>query len=152
VLMHADDRGIDDLHRRIMSGGQRLHDLVPDAGPPPADKAVVAGRTGPVDFRQIAPRRARPQDPEYAIVDTPVVDAGNATWFVREHRADDAPFEVGEFVTHDSILPFGSLAHDHGINSQTACPLLAGERTYGGCREIDAFDPNRKSLPIDSWR
>src|SRR5262249_13388606 len=109
VLMPADDRGVDHLHRRIMSGGQRLHDLVPDAGPLPADKAVVAGRTGPADFRQIAPRRARPQDPEYAIEDTPVVHAGNAARLVREHRFDDAPFVVAEFIAHESMLPFGSL-------------------------------------------
>jgi len=47
VLVHADDTGVDHLHRRTMSGSQHLYDLVPDIGPPPADKAVVAGRTGP---------------------------------------------------------------------------------------------------------
>jgi SAM-dependent methyltransferase len=35
--VHAHDRRIDHLHRRIMSSGQRLHDPVPDACPPPAD-------------------------------------------------------------------------------------------------------------------
>jgi hypothetical protein len=41
-------------------------------------------------------------------------------------------------------LRFGSLNHaqDQGINGQTACPLLEGERTCGGHREIDAIDPN----------
>ena len=43
------------------------------------------------------------------------------------------------------MLPFGSLNHaqDHGINGQTACPLLEGERTYGRHSEIDAIDPIR---------
>ena len=33
VLMHTDNGRIDHLHRRIMSCGQCLHNLVPDAGP-----------------------------------------------------------------------------------------------------------------------
>ena len=134
MLVHADDRRIDHLHGRIMSGGQRLHDPVPDASPPPANEPIVASRTGSVAFRQIAPWRARPQDPEDAVEDTPVVHAGNAARLVREHRLDDAPFVVAEFIAHDSMLHFGSLNHaqDQGINGQTACPLLKGERTYGG--------------------
>ena len=42
------------------------------------------------------------------------------------------------------MLHFESLnyAQDQGINGQTACPLLEGERTYGRHREIDAIDPN----------
>jgi hypothetical protein len=41
------------------------------------------------------------------------------------------------------MLRFESLNHaqDQGINGQTARPLLEGERTYGGHREIDAIDP-----------
>ena len=61
--------------------------------------------------------------------------------------------------THDSMLHFESLNHaqDLGINGQTACPLLEGERTYGGHREIDAIDPNvwsgRASQEVSSsWR
>ena len=43
------------------------------------------------------------------------------------------------------MLHFESLNHaqDQGINGQTACPLLEGERTYGGHREIDAHDPEQ---------
>jgi hypothetical protein len=37
VLVHAHDRGIDHLHRRIMTGSQRIHDLIPDASPPPTN-------------------------------------------------------------------------------------------------------------------
>jgi hypothetical protein len=145
MLVHAHDRRIDHLHDRLMSSGQRLHDLVPDASPPPADEPIVAGRTRSVDFRQIAPWCARPQHPEDAIEDASVVHAGNATRLVREHRFDDAPFAVAQFIAHDSMLHFESLNHaqDQGINGQTACPLLEGERTYGGHREIDAIDPQR---------
>src|SRR5215469_12724073 len=125
MLVHSHDRGIDHLHSRFMSGGQRLHDLVPNAGPPPTDKTVVAGRAGTIDFRQIPPRRARAQDPEDAIEDTPIGHAGNAARLVREHRLDDAPLAVTEFIAHDSMLHFESLNRDqdHGINGQTAGPL-----------------------------
>jgi hypothetical protein len=102
----------------------------------------VAG-AGHINFRQVPPRRPRPQDPEDAIEDTPVVHAGNAARLVREHRFDDAAFAVTEFIAHDSMLSFGSLNHvrDHGINGQTACPLLGDERTYGRHSDIDAIDP-----------
>jgi hypothetical protein len=39
VLVHAQNGGIDHLHRRVMTGGQRIHDLVPHASPPPTDEA-----------------------------------------------------------------------------------------------------------------
>jgi hypothetical protein len=101
----------------------------------------------------------RPQDPEDAIEDTPVVHAGNAAWFVREHRFDDAPFAIAEFIAHDSMLHFGSKNHaqDQGIKVQTACPLLEGERTYSRHRENDAIDPMygpavRRKRFSSSWR
>jgi hypothetical protein len=53
MLVHALDRRIDHLHRRIISSGQRLHDPVPDAGPPPANEPIVASRTGSVGVREI---------------------------------------------------------------------------------------------------
>ena len=129
-----------------MCACQRLQDPVPDAGPSPANEPIVASGPGSVDFRKVTPRRARPQHPEDALEDTPVVHAGNAAWFVRE-RFDDAPFAVAGFLAHDSILHFGSLNHaqDQGINGQTACPLLEGEPTYGRHREIDAIDPKATS-------
>ena len=57
VLVHAHDRRVDHLHRRVMSGGERIHDLVPDASPAPANEAIVAGGMGTEALRQIAPRR-----------------------------------------------------------------------------------------------
>jgi len=35
VLVHAHNGGIDHLHRRVMTGGQRIHDLVPHAASAP---------------------------------------------------------------------------------------------------------------------
>lgn len=58
MLVHADDRRIDHLHRRIMCGGQRIHDPVADTSPLLATEEVVASRIGTVAAWQIAPRRA----------------------------------------------------------------------------------------------
>jgi hypothetical protein len=41
MLVHAHNGGIDHLHRRVMTGGQRIHDLVPYASPPPTNEAIV---------------------------------------------------------------------------------------------------------------
>jgi len=57
MLLHAHDRGIDHLHRRIMTGGKRFHDLVPVAGLPPAHEAIVASRVWPIVPWQVAPWR-----------------------------------------------------------------------------------------------
>jgi hypothetical protein len=48
MLVHPDDGRIDHLHRRIVSHRQRIHDLIPDASPAPANEAVVASRRGTV--------------------------------------------------------------------------------------------------------
>jgi len=57
VLMHAHDGGIDHLHRRVVTGSLRFHDLVPDASPPPPNEAIVTGGAGTIDFWQVAPWR-----------------------------------------------------------------------------------------------
>ena len=82
-------------------------------------------------------------------LDTPVVDAGNATRFVREHRFNDAPFAVAEFMAHESMIHFGSLNHaqDQEINCQTARLCLERERTCGRHREMDAIDPGCVKTP-----
>ncbi len=53
--MHAHDGCIDHLHRRVMTGGQRIHDPIPDASLPPTNEAVVASGAGAIGFRPIAP-------------------------------------------------------------------------------------------------
>jgi hypothetical protein len=40
LLVHAHNGGIDHLHRRVMTGGQRNHGLVPYASPPPTNEAM----------------------------------------------------------------------------------------------------------------
>jgi hypothetical protein len=57
VLVHAHDRGINHLHRRVMTGSQRIHDLVPDASLPPPNDAIVTGRAGTKGLWQVAPWR-----------------------------------------------------------------------------------------------
>jgi len=50
MLVDAHDGGIDHLHRRVMTGGQRIHDPVPYASPPPANEAIIASCAGTIDF------------------------------------------------------------------------------------------------------
>src|ERR1700722_18668463 len=57
VLVHADDRGIDHLHRRVTTGGQCIHDPVPDASPPPTNEAIVACPVSLIASGQVAPRQ-----------------------------------------------------------------------------------------------
>lgn len=46
VLVHPRDRGIDHLDRRVVTGGQGIHNPVPNASLPPTDKAIVASGAG----------------------------------------------------------------------------------------------------------
>src|SRR5258708_29930652 len=55
MLVHTHDGCIDHLHRAIVSGGKRFHDLVPDASLSPAHKAIVASRVWPIVLWQVAP-------------------------------------------------------------------------------------------------
>jgi hypothetical protein len=54
VLVHAHDGGIDHLHRRIMTGGQCIHDPVPNASPPPPHEAIVTSGAGTIGLGQVA--------------------------------------------------------------------------------------------------
>jgi hypothetical protein len=119
-LVHAHDRGIDHLHRRIMTSGQRIHDLVPDSRPPPANEATITSGAGTKGRWQVAPGRTRTEDPKDAIEHATIIYTPNATRFVRQHRFDGGPFIIAEFAAHDSRLPFRSLNHVHGsvINPQ----------------------------------
>src|ERR1035438_232448 len=72
VLVYAHNGGIDHLYRRIVTSGQRIHDPVPYS-PTPTNEAIVAGRAGTVDLRQIAPRRTRTQDPKDAVEHATVI-------------------------------------------------------------------------------
>jgi len=52
VLVHAHDGGIDHLHRRVMTGRQRIHDPIPNASPLPPNEAIVTSGAGTVVLRQ----------------------------------------------------------------------------------------------------
>jgi predicted secreted protein len=142
MLVHAHDGCIDHLHHAIMSGGQRFHDLVPDASLPPANEAIVAARVWPIVLWQVAPRRTRTQDPEDAVEHATVIYTPNTARLVRQHLFDGSPFLITEFVAHDSKLRFGSLTHAPGgtikpegpiaanANALTLLPLLEHQQTW----------------------
>jgi len=124
--MHMHDGGIDHLHRRIMTGCQRIHDLVPDASLPPPNEAIVTSGAWTIGCWQIAPWRTRAQNPKDAIEHATVIYPPNAARLVRQHRLDRGPFVVAEFVAHDSRLRFRSMNHGLGsaINSDGPQPRL----------------------------
>ena len=99
--MHPHDRAIDHLHLAVMGLGDRVHQPVPDARLAPTIKAIVGGRVRPVSLGQIAPRRARAQDPEDAIEDPPIVARLAAAAVLGQKRLDNAPLEIGQVVAHD---------------------------------------------------
>ena len=78
MLMHANNRRVDHLHGGIMGAGQCAHKLGPHARPSPANEAIVAGGVRAEVVRQIAPWRARSQDPEDAIEDATVIHSWHA--------------------------------------------------------------------------
>ena len=59
----------------VMSSGESIHDLIPDARPAPTNEAIVTGGMGTESLQQIAPRRSWSQDPEDGIEDAAVVHA-----------------------------------------------------------------------------
>src|SRR4029077_7430957 len=73
VLMHSDNRRVDDLTGCVMRRGRRVHDPAPDTSPPPADKAIIGGSIRAQASGQVAPRCAGAQHPEDAIEDTAVI-------------------------------------------------------------------------------
>jgi hypothetical protein len=62
MLVDTYNGRIDQLHGRIVSRRQAIHDPIPDASPSPAAEAIVASRRRSIALRQIAPRRAQSED------------------------------------------------------------------------------------------
>ena len=157
--MHTDNRRVDHLHGRVMGSSQRVHDPAPDARPPPANEAIVAGGIGTEAVRQIAPRCPGSQYPKDAVEDTAVVHPWDTARLVRQHRLDGRPLMVGEFVAHDFEAPsFGSLqsqacgiAMAMSATSLTTrlqfhlftrpCKGRSGERSPGSCRVRWRYQP-----------
>src|SRR6476659_7968691 len=121
--MNADNRRVDHLHGRVMGSSQRVHNLGPNARPPPANKAVVAGGIWPEAAGQIAPWCSGSQDPKDAIEDTAVVYTRHPARLVRQHWPDGSPLMVGEFIAHDSKLPVLALESRGHVRSQ--CSLAS---------------------------
>ena len=80
-------------------GSIKDFDPPPDAGPPPSDKAIVAGGAWAVPLWQIAPWRTGSQHPEDAVQHAAVIHARHATGFVGEKRFDHAPFGVSQVIS-----------------------------------------------------
>ena len=68
---------------RIMTSSQRIHDLVPDSGPPPANEAIRTSSAGTKDRWQVTPGRTRTEDPKDAIEHATIIYTPNATRLVR---------------------------------------------------------------------
>ncbi len=102
MLTHAHDRAVDHLHLAAVGFHDGIHQLVPDAGFPPAIEAVVDRRVGTIALRQISLRRACAKDVEHAVHDLPIVPRLRPASIHRQKRIDDAPLEFREIVTsHD---------------------------------------------------
>ena len=101
MLMYADDRRVDHLHRGVMGASQCIHNPGPHARSTPANETIVTSGARAECMRQIAPWWSRSQHPEDAIEDTTVIDPWHAARLVRQHRLDGGLLIVGEFVAHD---------------------------------------------------
>ena len=104
--MHAHDRCIDHLHRRVMTGGQRIHGPIPDASLPLTNEAVVASGAVAIGFRQIAPGGTCAQPDARERADLLDVSDGRATARVLTHYlVDAADRECPQFIgQRDDVL------------------------------------------------
>ena len=89
--MNTRDRGVDHLDVAVASRGDGVHEAILMAGIAPA---VVAGRAGAIVLRQIAPRRARAQHPQDAVLSMPIVGPWHALRLVGRKRSDGRPIEI----------------------------------------------------------
>ena len=105
---------------------------------PPANEAIVAGGVRAEVVRQIAPWRARSQDPEDAIEDATVIHSRHAARLIRQHGLDSSPFIIGEFVAHDSSSQFGSLNHRGLANRNASNPAPSALTGRSGHRPADS--------------
>lgn len=99
--MDAHERTVDHLHLAVVGRDDGIHQPIPDAGLAPAIEAIVDGRVRPISFRQVAPGRPCPQDPEDAAEDAAIVLWLAAATARRKNRLDNAPLEIRQVVAHD---------------------------------------------------
>src|ERR1700747_898585 len=129
--MHADNRSVDHLHSRIVTCGKGFYDAAPYANPPPSNKAIVAGGVRTKVDWQVPPRRARSQDPEDAVENTPIIHSRHAARLIRQHRLNGRPFIIREFVAHDSSPRFRGLNHGSAVslNQESGRSLCTRKQT-----------------------
>jgi hypothetical protein len=99
--MDAHNRAVDHLHLAVVRLDDGIHQAIPDAYFAPAVEAIVGSRVRPVSLRQIAPRRARPQHPEDAVENPPIVLRLAASTALGQERHDDTPLQIRQVVAHD---------------------------------------------------
>ena len=145
--MYADHRRVDQLHGNVMGVSKSVHDPSPDAGMPPASEAVVVGgiRT---KLRQVSPWCPGAQHPEDAVEDAAIVHPWRAPRLVRQHRPDDGPFIVSEFLAPR----FWGLNHGSGAILNTAWQRRFGRYAPESGSNMLTFsfvghDPPRTSTP-----
>jgi hypothetical protein len=94
VLVRPDNRTVDYLNVSIFSMRDGSKDTVPDARTSPPHEPVVASRVGAISLWQIPPRRSRPQYPEDAVQNPPIIDARDALRLTGQDRFDETPLGV----------------------------------------------------------
>ena len=75
--------------------------FLPDAFVTPADEAAVSIAPGAVTLRQVAPRRASAQNPEYGVDETTIVlgNAAPCAFTPWQKRFKQRPGAIGDVVT-----------------------------------------------------
>jgi hypothetical protein len=87
---HVDGRGL----TRSRSSGYRVENVCPVPGMTPSVEAIYTGRMRTASGWNVCPGRTCSQPPEYTVQNTPVVNAGLTTHFVRKKRFNHGPFEI----------------------------------------------------------
>ena len=113
--MRADERGLscfNHLHLGIVPMRYGSQDTVPNACVTPKHEAIVAGGVG-ASSRVDTPWRSRPQDPENAVQDTPVIHTRDASRHARKDWRYQPLFGVGEGMSlvQDSLSELESRWH-----------------------------------------
>jgi hypothetical protein len=102
---------VDHLNVAAVNLDDGVHQSIPNAGLSPPVEATEGRGARPVALRQIRPRRPRPQHPENAVENPPIVNTRPAARLVRKMRFDRLPFPIAQLVAVHRPVPFGSLNH-----------------------------------------
>jgi hypothetical protein len=118
--------------------------------PPPCDGA----KRCPAHVRQFRAIRRRSESAGAPDLNTPKIPLrthrsstrGTPTRLLRKHRLDDTPFAVGQPISHDSRLRFGSWDHIAAdAVKDLRIPESPAKRTRHRGRRSSRLDPSRHS-------